>query len=132
MKSPGFQVTQDLVMLLLSLPTPFLLSILNVCIVGITTCLGRNEVLVVFVIYCFALLVSKAVPQSDQHLITLVTQVTYVQVGSARCTAASAEWSICKGKVAVVLVWSLIWTPWPCNTRRTQTLVFCHSPEHSL
>ena len=49
----------------------------------------------------------------------------------ARCTAASVDWSICKGKAAVVLVWSLIWTPRPWNTWHTQTLVFCHSPEHS-
>ena len=50
----------------------------------------------------------------------------------ARNIAASADWSVGKGKVAVVLVCSLIGTPWPCNTRHTQTLVFCHSPEHSL
>ena len=68
-------MTQDLVMLLLSLPSPFLLSLFNVCIVGITKCLCLNEVLGVLAIYCFALLVRKAVPQRDQHLITLVTQI---------------------------------------------------------
>ena len=71
----GFQVTQDLVMLLLSLPSPFLLSLFNICIVGITKCLCLNEVLGVFAIYCFVLHVRKAVPQRDQHLITLVTQI---------------------------------------------------------
>ena len=62
-------------MLLLSLPSPFLLSLFNICIVGITKCLCLNEVLGVFAIYCFVLLVRKAVPQRDQHLITLVTQI---------------------------------------------------------
>jgi hypothetical protein len=78
-------------MLLLSLLSPFLLSLLNVLIVGVTKCLGLIEVLVVTVIDCFALLIGKAVPQCDQHLITLVTQIAACRLDLDVRTVSSPE-----------------------------------------